>query len=215
MRSLRDRLTYANVMATIAVFLALGGASWAAVKLPRNSVGSAQLKRGAVTGAKVRNGSLSLSDLRKGSLRAGLRGETGATGPAGHDGARGQQGPVGPAGPVDAYTGSSPGTPLTTLTSSVTSVVTTPTLPAGAYTIAARANVIAAAAGTSVLCSVASDAAQNVTVPATGALALSMAATARLGGPGTVSLDCRNASGAAQVAQAQVIATRVTTLTGG
>jgi hypothetical protein len=36
-------------MATLALFVALGGASYAAVELPANSVGSAQLKRGAVT----------------------------------------------------------------------------------------------------------------------------------------------------------------------
>src|SRR5262245_58876192 len=43
----RERLTYANVMATIAVFLALGGGAYA-VSLGRNSVGSPELKPGAV-----------------------------------------------------------------------------------------------------------------------------------------------------------------------
>ena len=42
------RLSYANVMSTIAVFVALGGSSYAALKLPRNSVGSAQIRNGAV-----------------------------------------------------------------------------------------------------------------------------------------------------------------------
>ena len=45
---LRSHLTYANVMATIAVFIALGGTSIAAVSLKKNSVGSTQLKKGAV-----------------------------------------------------------------------------------------------------------------------------------------------------------------------
>ena len=36
----RPRVTYANVMATIAVFVALGGASYAAIAVPRNSVGT-------------------------------------------------------------------------------------------------------------------------------------------------------------------------------
>jgi hypothetical protein len=44
----RPRLSYANVIATIALFIALGGAAVAA-GLPRNSVGPRQLKRGAVT----------------------------------------------------------------------------------------------------------------------------------------------------------------------
>lgn len=46
---LRSRLTYANVMATIAVFLALGGGAYA-VALKRNSVGSKQIKPDAVKG---------------------------------------------------------------------------------------------------------------------------------------------------------------------
>jgi hypothetical protein len=50
--SFRRRLTYSNTMATIAVFLAFGGAALAA-GLPRNSVGTKQLKRRAVTAAKL------------------------------------------------------------------------------------------------------------------------------------------------------------------
>jgi len=42
------RLTYANVVATLALFLALGGASYAAIVLPANSVGPRQLQAGAV-----------------------------------------------------------------------------------------------------------------------------------------------------------------------
>ena len=38
LRGIRNRLTYANVMATVALFIALGGVSYAAVKLPKNSV---------------------------------------------------------------------------------------------------------------------------------------------------------------------------------
>jgi hypothetical protein len=40
---IRSRLTYANVLATVALFIALGGASYAAVALPTNSVGTRQL----------------------------------------------------------------------------------------------------------------------------------------------------------------------------
>jgi hypothetical protein len=53
LRALRRRLTYANVMATAAVFIALGGSSYAAL---------------TVTGADVRNGSLSYRDLKKNTL---------------------------------------------------------------------------------------------------------------------------------------------------
>ena len=49
----RPRPTYANVVATLALVVALGGTSYAAAQLPRNSVGSKQLKAQAVTPAKL------------------------------------------------------------------------------------------------------------------------------------------------------------------
>jgi len=64
LKKIRGKLTYANVMATIAVFIAVGGASaFAASQLPHNSVGARQIKRNAVTGSKVKNGSLGQADL--------------------------------------------------------------------------------------------------------------------------------------------------------
>lgn len=68
MKQIRQRLTYANVMATIAVFIALGGASYAAIKLPKNSVGSKQLKNNAVTTAKIKNGAVTGEKIQAGSL---------------------------------------------------------------------------------------------------------------------------------------------------
>jgi hypothetical protein len=62
------KLTYANVMATIAVFIALGGSAYAATQLKRNSVGTKQLRNGAVTGAKVKDGSLSGADINASTL---------------------------------------------------------------------------------------------------------------------------------------------------
>jgi hypothetical protein len=97
MQKLRDRITYANVMATIALFVALGGVSYAAVNLPMNSVGSKQLKKNSVNSAKVRNGSLTLGDFKK-SQRAKLRGPKGATGATGATGAIGLRGPAGISG---------------------------------------------------------------------------------------------------------------------
>jgi hypothetical protein len=69
-------VTYANVTATLALFLALGGGAYAAATLPARSVGSKQLKRNAVVGAKiknsgskVKNNSLTGADVRESSLR--------------------------------------------------------------------------------------------------------------------------------------------------
>lgn len=46
------------VVACVALFVALGGFGYAAVKLPRNSVGTAQLKNGAVSAKKIQNGAV-------------------------------------------------------------------------------------------------------------------------------------------------------------
>ena len=58
-------LSYANVVATIALFAALGGSSYAAVKLSRDSVRSGHIKNGQVKTVDVADGSLRISDLNK------------------------------------------------------------------------------------------------------------------------------------------------------
>src|SRR5256714_14985807 len=68
----RPRVTYANVVATLALFLALGGGAYAAFTLPANSVGTKQLKKNAVTSPKIKDRSLRAADLAKGQfLRPG------------------------------------------------------------------------------------------------------------------------------------------------
>ncbi|HEX3325223.1 MAG TPA: hypothetical protein VHR65_08865 [Solirubrobacterales bacterium] len=99
---LRSKLTYANVIATIALFLALGGGAWAATSLPKNSIGTAQLRNGAVTGEKVRVGSLIAGDFAEGELPAGPRGATGPQGLPGTPGEAGEPGPHGERGATGA-----------------------------------------------------------------------------------------------------------------
>lgn len=70
---LRPKLTYSNLIATIALFIALGGAAVAA-GLPRNSVGPNQLKRGAVTAAKIRKAAVTPGKLAPKSVVAGKLG---------------------------------------------------------------------------------------------------------------------------------------------
>jgi hypothetical protein len=95
-RRLRGRLSYANVTASLALFIALGGTGYAAVTLPRNSVGSAQLRtnavgakeirRGAVRSGEIRNRSIALRDLAT-NTRKSLGGTPGPQGPSGKDAA--------------------------------------------------------------------------------------------------------------------------------
>ena len=66
----------ALVVSVIALVAALGGTSYAAIKLPANSVGTKQIKKDAVTTAKVKDGSLQMADFRAGQLPAGAAGAT-------------------------------------------------------------------------------------------------------------------------------------------
>jgi hypothetical protein len=115
LRRFGSRLTYANVMATLAMFVALGGVSYAAITLPANSVGTKQLKNkavttkklknkavtgkkiasNAVTSGKVRNYSLRQIDFKLGELPAGAQGPAG---PKGDKGDKGDPGATGAAG---------------------------------------------------------------------------------------------------------------------
>lgn len=98
------RLSYANVMATLGVFLALGGVGYATGVVPAGSVGTRQLKNGAVTGAKVKPRSLLAKSFKAGQLPAGKQGATGPTGPQGVAGLPGVKGSQGPAGLAPVYT---------------------------------------------------------------------------------------------------------------
>lgn len=59
----RVRLRYANVTSTLALVLALGGTSYAALTLPAHSVGPRQLRPRAVTAGALASGSVSPRSL--------------------------------------------------------------------------------------------------------------------------------------------------------
>lgn len=97
--TLRSRLTYANTVASIALFVALGGGAYAATKLPAGSVGAKQIRPNAVTSAHVKNRSLLAEDFKLGQLPAGKAGAAGPAGPPGEQGTAGATGAIGPQGP--------------------------------------------------------------------------------------------------------------------
>ena len=69
MKRIAPRLTYANVVATLALFLVLtGGAAFAANHLAKNSVGTKQLKRNSVTTAKIKKNAITTAKIKNGAV---------------------------------------------------------------------------------------------------------------------------------------------------
>ena len=109
-------LTYSNVMATVAVFVALSGTSYAAVKITGKDVKNGSLagrdvKNGSLSGGDVRTGSLGTRDVRDGSLRAAdfKAGRASRRAP----GSEGRQGRLRPAaGSCSTRTATSPSSPV-------------------------------------------------------------------------------------------------------
>jgi hypothetical protein len=71
----RGALTYANVMATAAVFIALGGSSYAALKVTSkdvrdNSLRSRDIRDNSVTSRDIRNGTLTPKDFKQATATA-------------------------------------------------------------------------------------------------------------------------------------------------
>jgi hypothetical protein len=121
----KEHLTYSNVISTICLFILLGGVSWAATSLPKNSVGSPQIRNGQVRSQDVRNNSLTSADIRESTLRLpqgprgakgergiqGMTGPTGPVGPTGSDGATGPSGATGPTGQAGTTGATGPAAP--------------------------------------------------------------------------------------------------------
>ena len=90
---LRSSLTYANVMATVALFVALGGTSYAVAtgsidsrEIKNDTVRSKDVRNNDIRSRDVRNRSLLAKDFKANELPAGPSGATGATGATGAPG---------------------------------------------------------------------------------------------------------------------------------
>jgi hypothetical protein len=68
MRFIRSKLTFANVVALLALFLALGGSAYA-IHLGKNAVKTKNIKDGAVTEAKIANAAITASKLAAGAVK--------------------------------------------------------------------------------------------------------------------------------------------------
>jgi hypothetical protein len=206
-----------NVIGYVALFVALGGTSYAAVTLPKNSVGTKQLRNGAVTARKVRTHSLLAKDFKPGQLPAGPRG------PQGAQGAPGTMGPQGARGPSDAFT-QRQSAPVTIPSGNADAIVATVTLPAGSYVldgVVQLSNVTTMPAD--VLCDITAglhDASQNALAPSNstngGEVETAPVKTvATLQAQTPVSLECHAITGGPVSAQlGRIVAVAVGNLTG-
>jgi hypothetical protein len=139
---IRARLTFANCVSLVALFVALGGTSYAVAtgsidsrEIKNNTVRSKDLRNNNVRGKDIRNGTVRSRDVGNSSLLA--RDFAPGQLPQGAQGAQGAQGPQGPAGVVGNLTVRRLDLPLLDGTSNSGSVA----CPAGEKIIAGSVNV--------------------------------------------------------------------------
>jgi hypothetical protein len=152
------RPSSATVIAVVALFVALGGTSYATVTtlLPKNGVGSTQVINGSLQ--KVDLSTKAIRGLRGTRGPQGVAGPQGVTGPQGATGPQGQKGDKGDTGPSNAYEAffcSAQGCPGSG--AGAAQVIDSPTLatapffatlanlPAGDYVVSGQVTIVAAA----------------------------------------------------------------------
>jgi hypothetical protein len=69
LRKVISHLSYSNVMATVAVFMAMGGGAYA-LSIPRNSVGAKQIKRNGVGASEIKTNGVGASEIKRGAVRS-------------------------------------------------------------------------------------------------------------------------------------------------
>lgn len=182
---MKRRITPSLVVSIIALVVALGGASYAAIQIPKNSVGTNQLKNRAVNSNKVKDGSLLLKDFKSGQVKP------------------------------NAWEGNKDATlqPISSTFDTVINTAVLPKgnyVLLGRANIIGGGSVV-----NRIICSLGSDAAQNFTVGTTAVMPLALNGTFSPTTPQAASLSCLKTAGDPQIAQAHVIAIPVGKLTRG
>jgi hypothetical protein len=203
---LRRHLTYSNVAATLALFLALGGGAYAATQLPARSVGTGQLKGEAVTAGKIAK--KTRRQLRGDRGPAGPQGPIGKTGKTGAKGATGSRGATGAPG----ADGNGPAFEVVTANKPVVAgggAIAAQNLGVGAYVVSANV-VVEASAATVVTCTLNGGGEAIGSVKAAEPTTLSLSVVRNVGAAGNATLTCSApTSGIATVKVANLIAAQV------
>ena len=170
---LRSSLTYANVMATLAVFIALGGSAYAVTKLDgenikdksisgkklkTRTIAKGKIKKSTITGVEVSDRSLLANDFKAGQLPAGR---------------------TGPRGPSNGYFVHSDNNDHSL------------SLPAGNYLAYSTANLVPIDDGAITTCTLTVGSASQ-SVSAFGGGVFTASVGAKLTGPGSASMSCTN-----------------------
>lgn len=177
---IRRHVTPSLLISLLALFVATSGASYAALQIPNKSVGTAQLKSEAVGTKKLKNKAVTTKKIdtqavgtkkvKDGSLMAAdfMAGEL----------------------PGQTYRYEREGG-LLPLEYATNTIFSTETLPAGDYILMSRVNLVNTSLNkAAVICSIANDAAQNISIRGSDTTALAQTATVTLDDEGKVDLDC-------------------------
>jgi hypothetical protein len=212
LKRLHSRLSFANVISVVALFVALGGSATAAILVTGKNV-----KNGSLTGLDVKDNSISSPDVKNGGLlakdfKAGQlpKATPGAQGAQGPQGTQGPSGAEGAAGPSDIYVAGAVGGDIP-LNPGPEAILASITVPAGSYLLGAKVGLQAQSHGSSppeVYCMLREKSAYAVgdpywdlsgatvtTVGAYGKATLSLASADTFTGERTVRLVCNNPSG--------------------
>jgi hypothetical protein len=146
----RIRISPAMPVALVALFVALGGVSYAAVtvtgkNIKDGSITGKDVKKSSLDGNHVKNGSLGTIDLSKSAI-ASLRGATGPQGVAGAPGAPGTpgaQGTPGAPGANGVVTPQAATLDNKQLPTGVETQVLSKSVPEGTYVVTAKTNLLA------------------------------------------------------------------------
>jgi hypothetical protein len=146
-RALARRLTYGNVVATLALFVALGGSAAAAgglftgAQIEDGSIHGVDLANHTIGTKKLRHHSVTLRQISRATVRR-LKGARGLRGPLGPQGPAGATGPTGPAGPSGATYGTIAATAPDVANLGSAQVILDHTLPgAGVYLVSGRVTI--------------------------------------------------------------------------